>query len=375
LQSEDFKTLWLFRDERLALEKVRSLLDQDLRFEHLSESAVKEATWRFACTAAVQRKGDLVSKFVEEHAHEVRDRTCFFPVELLRIKEEVGLYGVRLIPPDAVELPGTFLVRDPRPAMTSVIAVGCSGTNYKKMGDRARPVAERALRLLRATLREDQWLPDRQLRFRLGESVWFDDSVAAGWALGPQEGWELELDDGLLSHATSQEISTLPQVPANDVERRAGRALRWFEGAQLAVDPVVEVLYLFFALETILGDKSEGLKAPSLAVRRAMLGLLASGGFTHPARTYLLYDEVRSAAVHGEELPDVTQREADSFSWDVRRALNEFLRYARAEGFTKRVQVRRALDTDERRQGFVDALVEQDPKRWKDLKPPQDDQR
>ena len=69
-----------------------------------------------------------------------------------------------------------------------------------------------------------------------------------------------------------------------------------------------ELLYLFFALEAMLGDKSEGLKAPALAVRRAIRGLVTRDGFIHPARTYLLYDEVRSAAVHGEEPPEIGQR-------------------------------------------------------------------
>ena len=103
------------------------------------------------------------------------------------------------------------------------------------------------------------------------------------WTSPPDEGWDLELDDQLLRHATSQEISTLPRVPGNDVERRLDLALRWFERGQLAADPLEELLYLFFALEAILGDKSEGLKAPALAVRRAILGLVTRDGFIHPA--------------------------------------------------------------------------------------------
>ncbi len=349
----------LLVDERAALEHVRSLLSADLRFEYLKDHEIERVTGRYVCLAR-RRRDDLVAEFVAEHARDPMERTCFFPVELLTVKEEVELYGVRLIPRDAVERPPTLFGHDPGPTMGSVIAVACAGTDYWKMSMRARPVAARALRLLRATLREEPWLPDRQLRFRLGSVVWFDDSIRAGWTSPLDEGWELELDDGLLRHATSQEISALPDAPRNDVERRLELALEWFERGQLAVDPIVELLYLFFALEGILGDKSEGLKAPSLAVRRAMLGLLTSGRFVHPNRTYLLYDEVRSAAVHGEapRRRVIGQREVDKFAWDVRRALNEFLGYARREGFTKRAQVRKALDGHERRASVVQGTAQ-----------------
>jgi hypothetical protein len=364
LRSDQFQVVGLPREESAALKEVQSLWSEDLRFEHLKDPEVERVTWRFVCLAHLRRKDDLVAKFVADHAREPMQRTCFFPVELLTVKKEVELYGVRLFPPDAVERPPTLFGHDPGPTMGSIIAVECTGTDYGKMSTRARAVAERALRLLRATFREERWLPDFQLRFRLGPVVWFDDSIAAGWSSPPEEGSELEVDDGLLRHATSQQISTLPAEPSTDVERRAERALEWFERAQLAVDPIIELLYLFFALETILGDTSEGLKAPALAVRRAMLGLLTSGGFTHPSRTYLLYDGVRSAAVHGEAPPALGEREVSNFAWDVRRALNEFLEFARREGLTKRAQVRRALDAHERRESVVQGLLRDDPKQW-----------
>jgi hypothetical protein len=370
LRSEEFQVVGLPREESAALEDVQSLLSEDLRFEHLKDADIERVTWRFVCLAHLRRKDDLVADFVAEHAREPMKRTCFFPVEWLTVKKEVELYGVRLFPPDAVERPPTLFGHDPGPTMGSIIAVECTGTDYGKMSTRARAVAERALRLMRATFREERWLPDQQLRFRLGPVVWFDDSIRAGWTSPPEEGWDLEVDDGLLCHATSQQISTLPDVPSNDVERRAERALEWFERGQLAVDPIVELLYLFFALEAILGDESEGLKAHALALRRAMLGLLTSGGFTHPSRTYLLYDEVRSAAVHGEAPPAIGEREVSDFAWDVRRALNEFLEFARKEGLTKRAQVRRALDAHERRENVVQGLLRDDPERWKPyLKP------
>lgn len=317
-------TLHLLADERQTLEQLQRLLAEDLRFEYLAESAARDATRRFVCLAFVQRKIDQVAPFVERHAREPMQRTCFFPLELLAVRREMTLYGVRLIPPGAIDMPAYVLAPESGPTTTSVVAIECMGSNYKHMIDRARVDGERALRLLRATLRAHHWLPDIQLRFRLGTAMWFDDS-RIGWARRPGDGSELELGDDLVAVATSQPLSTLPPVPTNDVERRVTRALEWFERSQLADDPLMELLALFFALETILGDKSDGAKAPGLALRRAMLGLVTSGHFAHPSDTYSLYDEVRSKAVHGEQPPDVDQRVVDSLAWDVRLALNEYL--------------------------------------------------
>jgi hypothetical protein len=79
------------------------------------------------------------------------------------------------------------------------------------------------------------------------------------------------------------------------------------------------MLYLFFALEAIVGDRSEGLKGEKLALRRAILSHLTTGNFSHPARAYVLYEEVRNKAVHGSELTvPVTEDEVRNFSYDVR---------------------------------------------------------
>jgi hypothetical protein len=206
-------------------------------------------------------------------------------------------------------------------------------------------------------------MPDRQLRFRLGEIVWFDDG-ASGWSRAADAGWQLDIDEQLIRTVTSQSLAGLPAEPRTDVDRRVDLALGWFERSQLTTDPIVELLYLFFALETVLGDKSEGLKAPALAIRRAMLGLLQSGGFRHPAHTFLLYDKVRSAAVHGEEPPPITAKEVGRFAWDVRQALNEYVAFTRERGLTKRSQVRAALDDDERRETLNDGLKRDDPELW-----------
>ncbi len=105
-------------------------------------------------------------------------------------------------------------------------------------------------------------------------------------------------------------------------------------------------LFLFFALEAILGNKAEGKKARGLAIRRAILSHKTNEGFTHPGRIYLLYDDVRSVAVHGGDPPHVPEDEIKKFSWDLRWAINEFLDLARQEGLSKRGRLLAILDSD-----------------------------
>jgi hypothetical protein len=154
LQTETFRALGLLGDELRAFDDVCVALADDERFEHLAADAIKEAVWRFACEAFLGRKR-LIAAFVHEYGREPMERTCFFPVEWLTAHSEVELLpGVRLLPADAVQVPDMHPLPDPRPTMASVIAIACTGTNYKRMRDRAREIAEHALRVLRAALPE-----------------------------------------------------------------------------------------------------------------------------------------------------------------------------------------------------------------------------
>jgi hypothetical protein len=80
-------------------------------------------------------------------------------------------------------------------------------------------------------------------------------------------------------------------------------------------------------------------------MRRAMLSQAMSQQFTHPSRTYSLYDKVRSAAVHGSEPPEVSEADVLLFAADVREALDEYLRYGQQQGFTRQSQLVAALDS------------------------------
>jgi hypothetical protein len=85
-----------------------------------------------------------------------------------------------------------------------------------------------------------------------------------------------------------------------------------------------------------------------------MLGHLTGGSFTHPSRTYQLYEEVRSAAVHGSEAPEVSEADVRLFASDVREAVNEYLRYGKEQGFTRQSQLVGALDSHPERPQLIE---------------------
>lgn len=135
----------------------------------------------------------------------------------------------------------------------------------------------------------------------------------------------------------------------------------------IEADPLKSLLFLFFALEAMLGDRSEGLKAHGLAYRRTLLSLATKESFTDPSRAYLLYDEVRSAAVHGEEAPPVSDDVWRALLWDVRLALNEYLELAARDGFQTRRRVLRYLRGHPDRPRLDDWLLEFDEVIWKEF--------
>ena len=105
-------------------------------------------------------------------------------------------------------------------------------------------------------------------------------------------------------------------------------------------------------------------RAPVLAFRRAMLGEAVGHGFTHPSATLVLYDEVRSAAVHGGEVPEVTEKVVGQFAWDVREALSEYLSYGADQKFTKQSQLVQALDSHPEHDHMYEWLRENGGEMW-----------
>jgi hypothetical protein len=259
------------------------------------------------------------------------------------------------MPVDDPDVPTESVWFDLSKPIGSVASVPASGTEYEPMKDRAAKLVDHSLRVLRVALREHNVVPDELLRFRRGTSYSFGGRIA-GARRRPGEGWNLDLSDDLVSLAASQPVSAIEVEPASDVRRQAHLALRWIERGMFAADPLESLLFYFFALEALLGRKSEGLKTPGLTFRRAMLSVAIRGEFSDPDRIYYLYETVRSAAVHGAEPLEVSSQEAKRFAWDVRHALNEYLEYADTKGFKKRGRLLAALDKHPERQELVEWL-------------------
>ena len=137
------------------------------------------------------------------------------------------------------------------------------------MAERARAQISHRLRALRVALRESPGIHDKQLRFRIGPGYAFDEQLT-GWDRGEDAVYELTLagDSGLIADNPVMELAA---EPGTDIERKALVALRWIDRAYLTEDQLVAVLYRFFALEALLGRKSEGLKAHGLAFRQMVL--------------------------------------------------------------------------------------------------------
>jgi hypothetical protein len=371
LARKDFRGLTLNAEQCDALDSAKERLSNDLRFEYLSDKDADEALWHLACEVkAKPGERGWADAFAAEYAEEPIKTICFLSAESLTTEEEVELFGVRLLPPESVTVPEHLAVVPGDGPIAAIFAIEVTGTSFDKMSERARARAVHALRLLRATLRQHHLIHERQLRFGLGSRLWFADGRAK-WSLPDRAAWPLGIGSDLVDLARSQAMSGLPATSENDVDEQARIALRWFKKAQLDDDQLTKMLFLFFALEAILGDRSEGLKAPNLALRRALLGHAVSGGFTHPARTYSLYDEVRSSAVHGG-YPEVTEREVVLFTFDVRNAINEFLAFALMKGFKKRSRLVAGLDNHKDRSELVEQLYTEDPERWSSLKPESD---
>ena len=231
---------------------------------------------------------------------------------------------------------------------------------------RARETAGHSLRKLRTVLQGTNLsLHPVQLRFRLGRAFAFSNDLH-GWKNDSEIAYDIELTDATLLRANEQTASTMVEHPVKDIDKRADIALRWIERALLTGDSVISLLFLFFALEALLGDSAEGLKAHGLAFRRAMLSHVTEGTFTHPDTTYLLYDEIRSSAVHGEKVALLSEDQVRHFAGDVQRALNQYLEIATTNGMLKRAQMRRFLDQHEDVPKLIDWLRTNAHPDWED---------
>jgi hypothetical protein len=353
----------LSREEVAALEEATRVLDADLRFEHL-EKTLDTRMKDFVRDSVNKRDSDHVAEFMKGGLREPEERRCYFPVEFLNVGEKFSIGEVDLLPLAHSDVPQTTFWVKQEPPIGGFARVPVRGTHLGRMKDRAAPVVDDALRELRLALRQHRMVPEEQLRFRRADSYTFGDGLD-GWQQHADVRWPLDLNEELTADPDVREaLDLLAASPDTRLRKKAIRAQRWLEDAMLSVDPLKKVLFGFFALEALLGDKSEPEKGLGLAYRRAMLGVAGSGSFSDPLRTYYLYGKVRSAAVHGSDPPALPQTEVRNFVWDVRRALFEYLKVAAREGLGKRSAMLRYLRDHPDAERLREHLLDQDAELW-----------
>jgi hypothetical protein len=217
--------------------------------------------------------------------------------------------------------------------------------------------------MLRVAMRESPGYNAEQLRFRMTPGYAFARREAMAWSLPPDIAWNNTLPENL-SEILSRPVARLAISAENKVEKKALVALDWMERAYLSGDNLVGMLYLFFAMESLLGDTAEGLKSHKLAYRQMMLGHIIMGGFGNPNETLVMYVKIRNAAVHGEDLPQVDEQTATQFEWAVRDGLNQYLELAQRENFNSRSQLTRFLDAHADRPKMLDWLRRNGHPNW-----------
>jgi hypothetical protein len=95
-----------------------------------------------------------------------------------------------------------------------------------------------------------------------------------------------------------------------------------------------------------------------------MLSHVVMGGFSHPNKTWFLYDHVRSGAVHGEDTPVVSWEMVHDFASVVRRTLNQYLIVVSAEQLAKRNRLLKVLDEHSDRPQLIVWLRANGGSRW-----------
>jgi hypothetical protein len=344
-----------------AMEAAKEAIADDLHFEHLdpADNEVNE----FVADCVRDRASDHVGPFMDRYSEELVERTCYFSVEALSVQAPSEFCGMQLIPIDSPEIPD--LLRKTDPAAQVVAAVPVTGSGIVAMTARARRQAQHALRVLRVALRQEMGgsASDSQLRFRLGIGHAFSDR-AGGWQVHDDIAYRTELPADLTRYQAPP-VARLPMTASRgSIEEKALLALGWLDRAVFTPDPLVATLFRFFALEALLGDRSEGLKSGLLALRQMTLSRLATGYFRHPDDTLLQYDEVRSYAVHGEITEDISPEQAGQFEWAVRDTFSQYLDFARQHGIARRSELTGLLDADPIRADLIEWIRANGSSEW-----------
>jgi hypothetical protein len=120
-------------DDRRIVVNVRNAIADDLRYEHIADSASIVDTFIQECH--VNRTGQLVGAFEANNAKEPERHVCFIGIDYLKVDAAIEVLEMRLIPPDSAEIPRMPAPDrfDFPPTTMAVAVVETLGTNRNRM--------------------------------------------------------------------------------------------------------------------------------------------------------------------------------------------------------------------------------------------------
>lgn len=363
LATDKIKNIGFTTNESDAMDTLGNELFHNQGFEYLYFDLTKLIR-RLACEYVVSKDKTLFDKFLNDHYREPENLRVFIPIIGLEATEPTTLQNVTLLkfPIDGLELNENGYFE----GIGTVAQVYVSGTDPSRMRDRALAIINHELKVLRVGLRAHNQIHDQQLLFKPGRG-WAIENGRIGWTDHKDTAYSLGISKSFLAeNLVGQPLYAIPFAPTNRIERKVKLALEWLDQSRIATDPLMRLLYDMFALETLLGDRSEGKKARLLAFRRALLSTIINDHYPDPYKIITLYEQVRSYAVHGGEIKEYDEKDAKSLSWSVRLALNEYLQIVDSNGFTRPKQVFDYLDAHEKHDELLDWLTKLDPT-WGEL--------
>jgi len=262
--------------------------------------------------------------------------------------------------PDESTDDGKHLRRDEATGCVAQVAV--TGTDPHRATERGRERVRHTLAVLRVSFANaERGFHPNQLRFRLGQMYIIDQGH--GFSLQKDAAFPITFDKPMKDALPNLEIIPIPFDGKTDIQKRLALAVSWIAAAHMDASPIHRVGFLFTALEAMLDDQSEGLKAPALVFYRTALGHAVKGMFPDPYRLYYLYDQVRSYATHGEAT-EVTDDDVSYLDWNIRETMFELVSFCNERNLTKRSQVRRELLKDGVDELTLDFLRSNGPHDW-----------
>jgi hypothetical protein len=330
--------------------------------------SVEDELLAFAQQCRIDRRTNQVPVFrlgLDKLAQGVRDITVVFGLRDITIDAPVRIGDVEFC-----TLPRWPAVTASQDMPRAAARTAGRGTDVHAVAQRCRIKVHDALRRLRIVAAGNAALR-QTLLFGLDGDWAVADGSAHGWARPSDKPVPLDLNKvASLLASTDAAVLRLPTRSMTAAQQQAQFALLWLDKAAQSADPMDRSILSIFALEALLGDKAEGLKAQSLVFYRVMLGRVVSGWLPDPGTIYTFYAKVRSYAVHGS-IPTVTpsDEDVDFLATDARCALDEYLRLCEDKGFSKRAQVKEHLRSHPTKHEVLSWLRELDPETWTNWEP------